>query len=318
MMTPTLLVAVVALLSVTACSPAVPRPSADKRILEIDDQSIYLDEFQQYLQDTLGEGQSDSSNLIEQTDSSTLSRLFDQFIEEQFLLQQALKSGVQVTDAELKAYLELQGLSNVLPATSREEISKEPDDRFQSRVRRALLLQRFKDQVVLKEVRVAPEEIERFFYDHPEEFQGRSRVVLRQILVDEEPLAKRIRTDLQHGASFAELAERHTLAPDRGEPRQYEEVDLPEEIQAVVNSLSPGETSGVVNVGGRYRLFHLEARQGKSRQALNDVRDQIEFALLRRKTDEIMQEYLVDLRSRVNVQIHHENLPFVYQADASS
>jgi len=318
MMTPTPLVAVVVLLSVAACSPAVPRPSADKRILEIDNQSIYLDEFQQYLQDTLGEGQSDSSNLIHQTDSSTLSRLFDQFIEEQFLLQQALKSGVQVTDTELKNYLDMQGLSNVVPATSREETTGDSDDRFRSRVRRALLLQRFKDQVVLKDVGVTSEEIEKFFYDHPEEFQGRSRVVLRQILVDEEPLAKRIRTDLQQGASFAELAGRHTLAPDRGEPRQYEEVDLPEEIQAVVNSLSPGETSGVVNVGGRYRLFHLEARQGKSRQSLNDVRDQIVFALLRRKTDEAMQEYLTSLRSRVNVQIHHENLPFVYQADADS
>ncbi len=317
-MTPTPLVAVVVLLSVAACSPAVPRPSADKRILEIDNQSIYLDEFQQYLQDTLGEGQSDSSNLIHQTDSSTLSRLFDQFIEEQFLLQQALKSGVQVTDTELKNYLEMQGLSNVVPATSREETAEDSDDRFRSRVRRALLLQRFKDQVVLKDVGVTSEEIEKFFYDHPEEFQGRSRVVLRQILVDEEPLAKRIRTDLQQGASFAELAERHSLAPDRGEPRQYEEVDLPEEIQAVVNSLGPGETSGVVNVGGRYRLFHLEARQGKSRQSLDDVRDQIVFALLRRKTDEAMQEYLTSLRSRVNVQIHHENLPFVYQADADS
>lgn len=317
MTTLTPLVAVVTLLSVAACSPAVPRPSADKRILEIDSQSIYLDEFQQYLQDTLGEGQSDSSDLIQQTDSSTLSRLFDQFIEEQFLLQQALKSGVQVTDAALKAYLEVQGLSNVVPATSREKASAESDDWFQRRVRRTLLLQRFKDQVILKDVRVTPEEIEKFFYDHPEEFQGRSRVVLRQILVDEEPLAKRIRTDLQQGASFAELAERHTLAPDRGEPRQYEEVDLPEEIQAVVNSLSPGETSGVVNVSGRYRLFHLEARQGKSRQTLNNVRDQIEFALLRRKTDEVMQDYLTDVHSLVNVQIHHENLPFVYQADAS-
>ncbi len=308
MMTPTPLVAVVVLLSVAACSPAVPRPSADKRILEIDNQSIYLDEFQQYLQDTLGEGQSDSSNLIHQTDSSTLSRLFDQFIEERFLLQQALKSGVQVTDTELKNYLEMQGLSNVAPATSREETAEDSDDRFRSRVRRALLLQRFKDQVVLKDVGVAPEEIEKFFYDHPEEFQGRSRVVLRQILVDEEPLAKRIRSDLQQGASFAELARRHTLAPDRGEPRQYEEVDLPEEIQAVVNSLGPGETSGVVNVGGRYRLFHLEARQGKSRQTLNDVRDQIVFALLRRKTDEAMQEYLTSLRLRVDIQIHHANL----------
>jgi parvulin-like peptidyl-prolyl isomerase len=312
-------VAVVALLTVGGCSPTVPLPSADKRILEIDNQSIYLDEFQQYLHDALGEEEVGPADLIQQTDAATLSRLFDQFVEEQLLLQQALKSGVQVSDAELQEYLEMQGLSDPVPTTDGGgKASAVARDRFQVRVRRTLMMQRFKDEVILRDVRVTPEEIEKFFSEHPEEFQGSSRVVLRQILVDEEPLARRIRADLEQGASFQELGERHTLAPDRAEPRQYEEADLPEEIQAVVNSLKPGETSGVVNIGRRYRLFHLEARQGKSLQTLDDVRDQIEFVLLRRMTDEVMRTYLDRLRSQVAIHVYHDNLPFVYETEESS
>lgn len=307
-----------------ACARAAPKAGADKPILEFDTQVVYLDEFQQYLKDILGEAEGEESGgggeepaEVPESDPAIASRLFDQFVEEQLLLLQARKQGLQVSDAEVKAYLEAQGLGETLPEGG------EPDppgasERFQARVRNTLLVQKFKDQVVLKDVRVTPEEIEKFFREHPTEFQGFSSVVLRQILVDEEPLARRIRSELEQGAAFQELAERHSLAPDHGEARQYEEADLPEDLQAVIATLSEGQVSEVVNSGGRYHIFKLEARHGKSLQALDDVRERIEVRLLRQKMDQAMAKYLADLRAEVPVRVHHENLPFAYQPEKSS
>lgn len=305
----------VALLLLGGCTQRAPRPSADKRILEIGSQSIYLDEFQQYVDDTIGEEDAGGEGPAGQDDPTTLSRLLDQFVEEELLLQQARKQGVQVGDAELQAFLELQGLAPTVSDPSLGGDSLEASNRFRSRVRKSLLLQRFKDQVVLKDVVVSDEEVESFFREHPGGFHGGSTVILRQILVDEEPLARRIRSELQLGASFQELAERHTLAPDRGEARQYEEADLPEEIQAVVNSLRKGEVSGIVNIGGQYRVFLLEARRGRSLQALEDVRERIKFTLLRRKTGQAMEQYISELRSRVPIRVYHDNLPFDYAVE---
>jgi parvulin-like peptidyl-prolyl isomerase len=323
--TPTLqvLAVLLALLAGGGCARQAPGPSADKRVLEIEGQPVYLDEFQQYLKDTLGsgeaqgEGESEGEGAVE-TDPPTLSRLFDQFVEEQMLLQQARNQGMQVSDTELQAYLEAQGLTETTPEAS-DKAQPPATEHFQARVRSSLMVQKFKDQVILKEVRVKPEEIEKFFREHPSEFQGSSRVVLRQILIDEEPLALSIKSELDRGASFQELAARHSLAPDRGEARQYEEGDLPEEMQAVIASLKEGQVSGVVNVGGRFHILRLEARQEKkSLQALDEVRERIEFLLLRRKTDEAMARYLADLRDKVALHIYYENLPFQYQAEAHS
>jgi len=300
-----------------ACARAAPRAGADKPVLEVDSLVIYLDEFQQYLQDTLGEAEDEESPQPPESDPATASRLFDQFVEEQLLLAKAHSQGVQVSDAEVKTYLETQGLPESEPDSS-DPARATSTERFQSRVRNTLLVQRFKDQFVLKDVRVTPDEIETFFREHPAEFQGFSRVVLRQILVDEEPLAKRIRSELGQGASFQELAERHSLAPDKGEARQYAEGDLPEDLQAAIAGLAEGQISEVVNSGGRFHIFRLEARHGKSLQALDDVRERIEFKLLRRKMDETMARYLSDLRAESSPRIYYENLPFTYRPESGA
>lgn len=317
-----LLCAAVMVLAAPACAREAPRPGGDKPILEIDSQVIYLDEFLQYLRDTLGDGNAEAEGeaLAEgeapaAADPATSSRLFDQFVEEQLILTQARKEGAQVADAEVQAYLEQQRLTENAPEGAAAGEGAADAERFRGRVRNTLLVQKFKDQIVLKEVRVSPEEIERYFRDNPVESESASRVVLRQIMVDEEPLARRVRTELVQGASFQELAERHSLAPDRGQATQYEEADLPEDLQAVVAELDVGETSDVVLTGGRYVIFRLEARQHKSLQGLEDVRERIEIKLLRRKMDEAMARYMADLRARVSLRIYHENLPFAYQPE---
>jgi parvulin-like peptidyl-prolyl isomerase len=317
-----LLCACAVALAAPACAREAPRPGGDKPILEIDSQVIYLDEFLQYLRDTLEEGNSGAEReepaegeSTAAADPATSSRLFDQFVEEQLLLIQARKEGVQVPDAEVQAYLEQQRLVENAPEGAAAGEGAADAERFRARVRNTLLAQKFRDQVVLKGVRVGSEEIEKYFRDHPAESEGASRVNLRQIMVDEEPLARRIRAELEQGASFQELAERHSLAPDRGQATQYEEADLPEDLQAVVAGLQVGETSDVIQTGGRFVIFRLEGRQHKSLRGLEDVRERIEIKLLRRKMDEAMARYLADLRSRVNLRLYHENLPFPYQPE---
>jgi parvulin-like peptidyl-prolyl isomerase len=312
------LASVVLVAAATACARAAPKSGADKPVLEVDSQVIYLDEFQKYLRDTLGESEGEQAPDGVESDPVTASRLFDQFVEEQLLLTQARKDGIQVSDAEVQAYLESQGLNETTPEAAEQGDAKAAADRFQARIRNTLMVQKFKDSVVLKDVQVTPQEIEQFFREHPAEFRASSRLVLRQILVDEEPLARRIRSELDRGASFQELAERHSLAPDRGQAVQYDEGDLPEDLQAALAPLAEGQTSDVVNSNGRYHIFRLESRPQKSPQALEDVRERIKFMLLRRKMDEAMARYLGELRSRLTLRVYHENLPFPYQAEAQS
>jgi len=313
-----LLLAASVLGAAPGCARAAPKTGADKPVVEVDSQVIYLDEFQQYLRDTLGEAGEEETGEPAESDAATSSRLFDQFVEEQLLLTQARKEGIQVSDADMQAYLDAQGLNETTPEAPEQAEQRAAAERFQSRVRSSLLAQKFKDDVVLKDVKVTPQEVEQFFREHPAEFQAVSRLVLRQILVDEEPLARRIRSELEQGASFQELAERHSLAPDRGRAVQYEEGDLPEDLQAALAPLVEGQTSDVVNSGGRYHVFRLEGRPGKSQQALDDVRGRIQFMLLRGKMNEAMARYLEELRTRLTLRVYYENLPFSYEAEPQS
>lgn len=288
--------------------PAGSRDRGESRdsnpAVRINGQEIPYRDFEAYLEASLGEERPAAE------DAETRSRLFDQFIEERLLLQAAQAGQIRVGDDQVEAYLASLG------GGDRGANGKPADEALRNQVRQNLLIQEFKDRVLLRDVRVAPEEVEAYFREHPDEFKEARVVILRQILLEEAAEAKKLLAVLRGDPSrFQVLAESRSVSPDRGQPRSYEEGELPESIRATVFSLQPGEISDIVEDSGKYRIFQgVDRHEGKS-LALEDVRKKIEVVLLQRKFEETLARAVADMRRTARIKIYEENLPFRYSGE---
>ncbi len=87
------------------------------------------------------------------------------------------------------------------------------------------------------------------------------RVVLSRIIVDKQELAEELRSQIEEGANFEQLAREYSLTDDRlvnGMMGPLGRGTLPDELRAAVDSASPGKLLGPLEVEGRFGLFRVE------------------------------------------------------------
>ena len=279
------------------------RGGAAAPAVTLNGEGIPYSDFESYLKASFGEEPPPGD------DAETLSRLLDQFIEERLLLQKAEQERLSVGEEQVDAFL--SGLG------SGPDSGKKEDRGLREQVRRDLLIQEFKDRVLLKDLKVAPEEIEAYFQEHPAEFQQSRVIVLRQILLEEAAEAKRVADELRADpARFALLAQRASLSPDKGQPRSFQEEELPAEVREAVASLAPGQVSGQVAGEGKFRFFQVVDRQEAKTQSLEEARRRIEVLLMQHKAEAALAQVLQEARREAKVEVHHANLPFKYRGEA--
>jgi parvulin-like peptidyl-prolyl isomerase len=86
------------------------------------------------------------------------------------------------------------------------------------------------------------------------------RVVLSRILVDTQELAEELATQIEEGASFEQLAKEYSIADDRivnGMMGPLSRGTLPDALRAAIDSASPGEILGPLELEGRWLLFRV-------------------------------------------------------------
>jgi parvulin-like peptidyl-prolyl isomerase len=276
-----------------------PREGA---VATLDGDPIPLSDLERYLDGILS-FEDDGDPLDGEDLDRVRSRLFDAFLDEEILLREAVRRGVEVADVEIDAYLE--------GGPSEEEESTEVTSRSRESARRNLTIQKLRGAVVGVDAAASPEEIDAYLSEHRAELEADQQIVLRSLMVGTEANAKRVRREIQRGEmAFAEAVEVFGLTPDQGQPMGVSLGDLPQEIREALRGLSSGEISKPVEFQGNVYLFLVDV--GPASLGENRLRELAVSELLRVKSQEASDRFLEHLRSRVEVEIHHENLPFNY------
>jgi parvulin-like peptidyl-prolyl isomerase len=275
-------------------------PETADPIALVGDRTVTEQAFQAYLVDVFG-----SEDEVQDSDE-LLSRLLDQYLEEQILLDRALQMELQADEEEVQLFLETR-------APRLEEFEPVERDRFLRNVRDSILAKKLKEMVIAERVEITREEIEQYYNDDPERFHRSTRIQLRQILVDDRDKAEKLLGELVEAPSrFQEVAEVHSEAPDRGLTGSYDEEGLPAEIQTAIADLRDGEISAIVQDSQGFHLFQLVGREADQELPLEEVHKDIETILLREKSERALEEYTLELRQEIALTIVEENLDFEY------
>lgn len=297
------LVSVVLVVVVAACCRCGAPDDPGRVIAVLDDKQLSFAELEAYF--AINMLQDSPAELSGEQHDEVQSRLFDNFIDEQLLLLEAQRSGIQVDDAELVSYLSSQ------PAGTQQ--SPHTEGHAAGAARQALMVQKFRDRFLRQEVTVADQEVERFLSENRDDPMTERQFTVRSLLLSSPEQAEEAYRKIREGTmTFGDAVAAHATAPGQGVPLEISEEGLPPPLRDAITQLAPEEVTRPVELHGSVYLFQLVSRQQATVPDQEDLRTRARNELARQRGQQALEELLQELRSEARLTVLWRNLPFNY------
>ena len=293
-----LVLAALALVAAPACDRFATDPGTHV-VAEVGAQPVTVAQLQAYLD--ANQFQDPAAEPTSPGDLARVkSRLFDDFLDGEILLQEAGRRGVTVADSELAEYLG----KDVPTAPGVRELA-----------RRDLTIQKLREEVVLAGVRVDDEEIEAWLAARTPPVEPALQGTLRTLRLASYPEATRVRQEiLAKKLSFAQAEAAYGADSLPDAPRDEDLEALPQQVAAAVRALKPGGVSAPLPFESSVLLFLLEAADDPS-ASTSRRREGARRAIALDKSQAVADKLLEDLRGKTVVTRHVGELPFAYVAE---
>ena len=299
--------AVAALLAMTTSVWAAPAvQSVDRVLAVVDKQVITLGEFQDAVKRNRAALPKGSSVTDQQLQSQTLGNLVDQAL----MVQMAARTGIQVSDAEIKQNLGL--------VSKQAEMS---DKQWQTAVRDELLVEKLKQRDLYSKVRVSDADITQAIDSLPEKDKKLSSghtvtaYYPQHILItvdsktkDAEALAKirELRTRIGSGEAFEAVARANSQDPgsavNGGVLGWAVDGMMVPEFENAMKSLPKGALSEPIRSSYGYHLIRvLDTRQQDAGDA--ELRAKVRKQLVESKSEQLYGNWISQLRQNAFVSV---------------
>ena len=299
--------AVAALLAMTTSAWAAPAvQSVDRVLAVVDKQVITLGEFQDAVKRNRAALPKGSPVTDQQLQSQTLSNLVDHAL----MVQMAARTGIQVSDAEIKQNLGL--------VSKQAEMS---DKQWQTAVRDELLVEKLKQRDLYSKVRVSDADITQAIDSLPEKDKKQSSghtvtaYYPQHILItvdsktkDADALAKirELRTRISSGESFESVARANSQDPgsavNGGVLGWAVDGMMVPEFENAMKSLPKGALSEPVRSSYGYHLVRvLDTRQQDAGDA--ELRAKVRKQLVESKSEQLYGNWMNQMRQNAFVSI---------------
>ena len=286
------------LVAACACGRFAADP-AKRVVAEVGGEPITVAQLQAYL-DTAQLQDPDAEPLAPRDLARVKSRLFDDFLESELLLQEARRRGLTVSDEELAGYLG----TDAPPGAGARELA-----------RRDLTIQKLREAVVLEKVHVREAEIDAWLAQQTSAGEPVLQGTLRTLRLASYPEASRVRDEIvSKKLSFAEaeLAYGADSLPDA--PRDKDLDALPPHIAAAVKALKPGSVSAPLPFESSVLLFLLEQADDPSESNARQ-RESARRAIALERSQSVAAALVLELREKTKIVRHTRELPFAYVAE---
>lgn len=158
---------------------------------------------------------------------------------------------------------------------------------------------------------VSDAELQDYYNKNKDKFKSDAQIRASHILVKSEAEAKEIQKQLKEGASFEELAKKHSMdgaAQKGGDLGWFSKGSMIPEFENVAFGLKEGETSGIVKTQFGYHTIKQTGKRPAGVRSLEEVKDQIKAALLPTKQQETFKKLKDDLKKDAKVSVKEDAL----------
>src|SRR5262245_47690554 len=262
-------------------------------IATINGEKIHRSEFDRFLRTKLGD------LTTAEVPDQLKSQMLDEFIIRKLVLAEAARAGLTVTESEIEQTAQdPQMKSSAATEDARQEL------------RNDLLVSKYYKQVVLRDVHVSPDEVQKYIDENRARRSDKPGFWVREIRVDTREEADRLLKEVTDGRDFAAVVKQYSQVPnaEQGGLTHYTDGQLPEALENAIKLLRPGDVSPVIQSSFGYHIFKLERRTephpGDSRRAsLDEDRSRLIEDAIERKNQQIVDQAVEKLVSGAAISI---------------
>jgi len=236
----------------------------------------------------------------------------NRIIRDTLLVKEAARNNIQLSREEYESAL--QEAKNGYREESFHEllsIERISVEEWENRFKNNLLTKKLIDTQVGSKVPVSEDDLQRYFEDHPKEFQRGEQVRFLHIMVETEGEVRDIRRQLKSGKKkFSMLALEYSQSPEgaKGGDLGYFEVgELPVEFAGIFK-LKGNQISEVIHTPRGYHIFKVIDRKVARKMGFEESLKFIQGQLFREAQDKVFQEWLVKLKNNADIKINHDVL----------
>ena len=229
----------------------------------------------------------------------------DKLIDQELMLQEAKRLGLQVSEGEIKEHLEKLTDTGEAEKSGASPLLK--NKRWMEGLKRELLVRKFIQEEVTENIFIPEAEIKGYYESHLADFYQPLQVRIQQITLETERDAEEILKDLHRGEDFAQTAQSRSLSPDGergGDMGYFSRGQMPEEFDAVAFGLKKGEISRVFKSPYGYHIFKLLDKRDERQLPIENVRDDIRRILKERRQEQAVQEWVGKLKKQAKIEIN--------------
>lgn len=256
----------------------------------VNERLITLADFKRYLERNAG---TDLAQLTPEVASAML----DQYVEEIIVSEYAASHGVEVPADRIAAAVRTE--AGVTVIEKRDEMRRE--------------------RLIANLAAEIPDEsdadIRAYYEQHPNEFRSGEEVRVRQILVNDEALAREIHQKLRAGASFADLSAQHSRAPNAkrgGEIGFVSRGELPTLFEQEIFRLQAGQISDVIRTESSFHIFRVDERRAPGTLDIDGARPIIQTRLREDRIRERLAQLVARSKREMQLSVLTRRLPFRY------
>lgn len=248
--------------------------------------------------------------------------LLDALITDRIIQKEVVAQGIVIRDDDVDRYIaNIRERNNLSEDQLREALRQQglTMEAYRAQIREDLQKVQLINREIRGKVNVSPEEVQRYYDAHRDEYATPGGTTVSHILLrlppnasDEEVLrkkeqARQLRAQLVEGADFAAMAREYSedaSAKDGGRLGTFQPGEMMEEFEAALKGLEPGQISEPFRTSLGIHVARLDARSGGSHQPLDELADEIKQKLYSAALEERYSRWLTeDLRKRHHVEI---------------
>jgi len=296
------------------------KPVAEARVAVVNGAPIMRDEFEGEVllvqKTVLGSGKPLTCALV----SSVRKEVIESMVRRELLYQESRNSGVRVDQAMIDK--ELDALKKQFPneVEYRNELNRRnlSEETLRARLEQNLVIQQYVEREFGQKIAVADNDMRSYYESRLDLFKQPAQARVSDIFIQtiptwEEPRkqearrkAEQVAQRLKKGTEFAVLAEEYSDAPTRmngGDMGYISKGQLEKQLEGVVLSLKPGETSGVIETSEGFHVLKVTERKPETTLAYDDVKDKIRQVLREKKARQEAELRARKLRETADVKI---------------
>lgn len=308
----TVLLAALALAVTT--SPAVGAETLNRIVATIDGDPITLIELERYTEVAKKRPGGDQAAVDQKA-------ILDELILDKIIQKQVEILGLKASDQQIDNYIESIRSRNNLSEEQLMEALKQQNmswDQYRVQVRADIERANLINREIRAKVNVSPEEIERYYKAHLDEYGASTKVTARLISLlvpagtnEADKAEIRAKAEEVHklaadGGNFAKLAKEYSQGPaaeEGGDIGEIQPDEMRPEFAKAAKSLQPGQVSPLIVTADGFHILKVEKTSGDAHRPLAEVSEEIKEKLYKEAMETRYDRWLnQDLRARHHVE----------------